>query len=113
VILWEQLRGNVNVGAPVALPQYPTKSVQVIGTFGSATCTIQGSNVITDPTYATLTIGTSTTTGGTTDAGSMNCVFTAAGLKKIYENTYWVRPSVNGGDDTTNLDVYLLCETER
>lgn len=90
------------MGTPFACPNYSIKSIQVIGTFGGATVTIQGSNIIDSPTYASLTYD-----------GTNAIAFTSAGVKKIWENTYWVRPIISGAGATTTLDVYLLVHTER
>jgi len=91
-----------DTGAPFACPNYADKSIQVVGTFGGATVTIQGSNMIDSPTYATLN-----------DITEMPLTITSAGIKQILENTYWVRPIISGAGATTNLDVYLLVETAR
>lgn len=100
---WGTLRaGGGNVGAPFSCPNYPIKSIQIVGTWGGATCTIQGSNIVTDPTYATLQ-----------DQQKTSLALTASGVYQIEQNTYYVRPNVTGGDSTTDLDVYLLCVTER
>ena len=103
VIRWEGLGSGLNTGAPVALPQYPIKTVQVLGTFGAAgNVNIEGSNMIDEPlTYAVLTDTTETALG-----------IVAAGVHKILQNTYWIRPVTTGGDETMDLDVYLLCVTD-
>ncbi len=100
---WEQLRsGGGNVGTPFACPTYPIKSVQAVGTWGGATLTMQGSNMIETPTYFTLV-----------DIFEDNIAFTENDGAQIVQNTYWVRPNLSGGNTTTDIDVYLLCVTER
>jgi hypothetical protein len=102
VVKWIGFQVAGDTGKPFECPHYADKSVQVIGTFGGATVTIQGSNMKDTPTYATLN-----------DDGGTALTFTSAGIKKIRENTYWVRPIISGGDETTNLDVYLLVHAEK
>jgi len=103
LVKWAHLRAASAVGKPFACPSYPIKSVHVTGTFGGATVTMQGSNIGTTPTYAALT------TDGTTACS----VATSEAIKNVWENTYYVRPSVASGGGTTDLTVYLLCVTER
>lgn len=100
LVKWTGFQVAGDTGTPFACPNYPDKSIQVVGTFGGATVTIQGSNMIDNPTYATLNDGTGAA-----------LTITSAGIKQILENTYWVRPIISGGDANTNLDVYLLVET--
>ena len=105
---WEGLLAEStgrNAGAPFACPSYPIKSIQILGTFsGGAVCRIEGSNM---PDEATATYELLHSPQGV--------VFTPtdAMLRGIQENTYWVRPNVTGGDGSTDIDVYLLCVTER
>jgi len=102
LIKWTGLHSTNDTGAPFACSNYADKSIQVVGTFGGATVTIQGSNVVDSPVYATLNDGVGTA-----------LTFTSAGIKQILENTYWIRPYITGADANTNLDVYLLAETTR
>lgn len=69
------------------------KTVQVVGTFGGATVTIEGSNDGT--TWATLT-----------EVGGDPLTFTAAGLRTIKENPAFIRASSTGGSASA-LEVYL------
>jgi len=104
---WEGLKqesSTFNIGAPFACPSYPIKSVQVVGTWGGAVCTIQGSNW---DDRATATYDTLHNMQGT------NMQFTGDTLRGVQENTYWVRPIITGGGATTDIDVYILCVTER
>jgi hypothetical protein len=102
LVKWEGITNSDASGAPFACPSYPIKSVQVTGTWGGAQLTIYGSNIPETPTYYPLNNGSGNT-----------LTFVSNGLRDIRENTYWVRPYVSGGDATTDLDVYLLCVTER
>jgi hypothetical protein len=102
---WEGLNANGATGTPFACPNYPIKSVHVAGVWGGSTATviIEGSNMIDSPTYVGLTYD-----------GATAISFTADGLKRVWENTYWVRPRLtSGADDNTDLDVYLVAHTER
>lgn len=71
-------------GAPVDLTDYADRSVQIQGSFGTGTVTIEGSNdgtnfqTLRDPQGATLS-------------------FTAAGLKQVLETTQFIRPKLTGG----------------
>ena len=104
---WEGLEMETtgrNTGTPFACPSYPIKSIQVLGTFGGAVCTIQGSNMGEEDT---LTYDTLHTPQG------IVMTYNDVAIRQVQENTYWVRPSVTGGDGTTDIDVWLLCVTER
>jgi hypothetical protein len=69
-------------------------SVQVIGTFGGCTVTIQGSN--DNSNWATLK-----------DIYGANLSFTAAGLADFSTACGYVRPSVSGGT-SEDIDVALV-----
>ena len=99
LVKWTGFTLTGDTGAPCACPNYPEKSIQVVGTFGGATVTIQGSNIVDSPIYSTLN-----------DDGGTALTFTEAGIKKIRENSYWVRPSISGTTATTNLNVHLLSQ---
>jgi hypothetical protein len=75
-------------GEAIDWSAFADKSVQVIGTFGGATVTLQGSNdegpVPTNWVALTDLLG-----------NALN--FTATGLEQVTENTCWVRPVVTGG----------------
>ena len=75
-------------------PHFSDKTVQLIGTFGSATVVIQGS--LDGTTWATLT-----------DPQGDALSFTAAGLNLVAENVRYIRPSASGGS-SQDIDVYLL-----
>ena len=100
---------NINAleGKPVELPNYPIKSIQVVGTFGGATVTIEGSNMVLDNvlelTYAPQVDNLETA-----------ITFTSTGIKQIFSNTYWIRPRISsGGNVNTDIDVYLIAHTMR
>ncbi len=100
---WDHLKAD-NAGAPFACPSYPIKSIQVLGTFAGAVCSIEGSNVDDKDTATYMTLN---------NLQGNALGITGATIRGIQENTYWVRPNVTGGDGTTDLTVYLLCVTER
>lgn len=105
IIKWEGLNYTGAAGIPFACPNYPIKSVHVVGVWGGSTATvvIEGSNMIDNPTHVGLTYN-----------GADAISFTANGLKKVWENTYWVRPRLTSGADVnTSIDVYLVAHTER
>lgn len=76
--------GDADTGIEVQLSDFTNRSIQVAGTFASATVTIQGSNdganweTLRDPQGVALT-------------------FAASGLKNITEQTVYVRAISSGG----------------
>jgi hypothetical protein len=99
LVLWETLTQTNTTGGAVTYPEYSDRSVQVIGTFDSATITLQGSNDGTN--FYSLSVVSGTT-----------CAFTAAGLKGIFELPRYIRPILTGGT-TSDLDVYLFMRRGR
>lgn len=78
---------------------FPDKSVHTHGTWGGATCVIQGSNEGTAPAdLHTLT-----------DPSPAALSFTGNGLKQILENTIYIGPtlSVTGTGATVIVDMML------
>lgn len=94
-VFWETLTSADTVGSAVQLWGAADRSVHVVGTFGSATVVLQGSNdnsnwvTLTDPLGAAIS-------------------FTTTGLKQVSEITRYIRPSTSGGDGTQDVDVYVL-----
>lgn len=86
--------GGADVGDAIGFPQNADKSVQIDGTFGSATVVIQGSNDGTN--WFTLT-----------DPQGNAISKTSAALEQIEENTLYVRPSISGGTGSS-INVRLL-----
>jgi len=102
LIKWEGL-ANGDTGAPFPCPHLADETVQVVGTFGAGgNCRIEGSNMLSSQTYATLN-----------DPQGNALDITSAKIEQILENAYWVRPSITAGDGTTDLDVYMLIHTTR
>ncbi len=93
-IFWEGMT-NGDTGAPVNLPRYPDKTVQVVGTFGT------GGDVDLDGSPDNTTWGAlSDLQGDVISIGDNIPVL-------IAENTEWIRPEV-AGDATTDLDVTII-----
>ena len=100
VVTWETVT-NDDTGAPVGLSEYPDKTVQVIGTFGTTgIATMQGSPLAAP---------------GANDWGALHNpqgTDIAIGDKEplvIAESPRVFRPSVAGGDGTTDLDIIVVC----
>jgi hypothetical protein len=91
---WAALDNGEN-GDSVEMPSYSDRSIQVQGTFASATVAIKGSN--DGSNYFQLK-----------DPFGNDVSFTAAGGKQIVECTRYIRPEVSGGGGTTDIQVSLL-----
>lgn len=98
--LWEALVTGSLDGASIEIPDHADRSVQVVGTFDTATLTMQGSNDGTN--WATLT-----------DPQGNAIAMTVTGLEQILENTRFIRPLVSSVGATTDLDVYLHVRQQR
>jgi hypothetical protein len=92
---WENLTQTDLDGQPVVVSRRSDRTVQVIGTFGGATVTIQGS--LDGATWATLN-----------DLQGTAMTFTAARIEGVSEIVTYIRPLVSSASETTDLDVYLL-----
>lgn len=98
VVSWKNLAGT-DSGTPVSIGEYYDRSVQISGTFGGATVTIEGSNdgvsyfPLTDPQGNAI----SKTTGG---------------IEQIMELTRFVRPVVTGGTGS-NINVFMYVRGQR
>lgn len=96
---WELTQGDAegewaeNAGAS-------DRTVQIFGTFGGATVTIEGSNL--QPTAATLHSYT-----------GAELVFVSAGIAAIAENPQAIRPVISGATGATNLSVILLSRSTK
>jgi hypothetical protein len=99
VLTWEAL-GNADDGAPFALPFKASITMQAIGTFGSATVALQGSNDGTN--WAPLQWK-----GKTGTALSV----TAAGMAEAVECPAFIRPVTTGGTGT-EVDVIVAIHAE-
>ena len=81
-------------GAPFLNNTRPDRTVQVTGTFDSATVLIEGSN--DNSTWATLT-----------DIDATALSFTSTALKLIRECPAYLRPTVSGGGGSVSINVYV------
>lgn len=100
LVTWSGLL-NGDTGARVNLTDYPDRTVQFAGTFGAGgTVNFEGTNdgvnwlPLTDPQGNALSK-------------------TTASLEFVTETPRYVRPSVTGGDGTTDLTVVLFARTPR
>lgn len=90
---WAALATNDD-GTPAQLVQAADRTVQVEGTFGGATCTLQGS--LDGSNWRTLT-----------DMQGSDLTFTAAGIAMVMEATIYTRPAITGGAGAS-INVTLL-----
>ncbi len=96
IIQWPAL-ANGEVGNSLPLAQYPDRSVQVSGTFGSGgVVTIEGSN--DGVNFSTLT-----------DPQGNPLSFSSSKIEAVTEMVAYIRPSVLSGDGTTSLNVTMAC----
>ena len=86
--------GDDDTGLPILVGERADGSIQVVGTFGGATVTLQGSN--DGATWATLT-----------DEASSGITFTATGLKMFLPRVWKIRVITAGGS-ATDVDAHLL-----
>lgn len=93
LVTWEAL-GDADQGAGYAMPYAADITVQAIGTFGSATVRLQGSNDGTN------------WHGLTQKGGTTALTFTAAGLHSVNEMPAYIRPTTTGGTGT-DVDVIV------
>ena len=95
VFLWSGIPADTN-GAAISVPGFADQTVVIDGTFGGATCTLEGGNDGTN-TYAL------------TDPQGTAIAKTAAGLEQVTETPVYIQPVVTGGDGTTAINVSLMC----
>jgi len=100
VITWALLTSADAVGDAVEMPGSSARSVQIDGTFDSATVVLQGSNDGTN--WFTLT-----------DPQGNTISKTAAALEMISELTRYIRPSTSGGGGSQSLNVRVLLKRAR
>jgi hypothetical protein len=86
--------------APVEMPGFTVRSIQIDGTFGGATVTFQGSNNGT--TYATLS-----------DPQGNAISKTSAAIEQVEEVTRYVKPVLAGGSSTSLKMTLLLVRRGR
>jgi len=98
VVSWPAM-GNADQGSAIEMPECSEKSVQITGTFASATVTFKGSNDGTN--WTTLT-----------DPQGNAISKTAADLEAVSEHTRYVRPETTGGVGTS-VTVTLFMKGQR
>jgi hypothetical protein len=87
VTTWTPI-GDSDTCTGVENPAFADQTVQVIGTFASATVVIQGSN--DNSHWATLT-----------DPLNNNISFTSTGMATLLQNPLWIRPNSTGGSGSS------------
>ena len=87
VITWPGLTTG-DTGRPLEMTGWADRSVQITGTFGGATLTIQGSNNGSE--WNTLT-----------DPQGNEIVLTSQKIEQIMEITRYIKPIVSGGSGTS------------
>lgn len=99
-IEWASLASG-DVGLPVDMSHLPDKTVHVVGTFNTATVSLQGSNVGDGIDTATGFVILNDPQGNTLG-------FSAAGVDAITQLTRWIRPSIGAGGGSTNVNVIVM-----
>lgn len=100
LVTWAGLL-NGDTGEPVNLSDFPDRTVQFLGTFGTGgSVTFEGSNNKTN--WVALT-----------DPQGNAITKTAAGMEFVTETPLWVRPNVTAGDGSTDLTVIMFARTPR
>jgi hypothetical protein len=99
IVSWSLLTNTNADGAAIEMPGSSDRSVHVLGTFGDATITFQGSNETVPTNWATLAAA-----GDATE----DMVFTVADIKQLLEITRWVRPLLTGGAGSSVTVLALL-----
>jgi hypothetical protein len=90
-----------STGVPVSIPAAADRSVQCVGTFDTATISMQGSNDGTTWFELNAIQNFTTAIASTADA--------SPGIQQIGENVLWIRPLEAGGAGSVAVNVYLLC----
>jgi hypothetical protein len=102
--IWASL-GNTDDGGPLIAPDFPRKSIHVLGTWGAGgELTLEGSNQQTITAYQPVH-----------DRQGNAIVLSAAApdIEDVVENPRALRPRVSGGDGTTDLTVIVVSESTR
>lgn len=93
-IAWQGLASSES-GEAVSLAEFADRSVQIHGTFGGASVIIEGTNDGTN-WYALNDLQGAALSAST------------AKIEGIAELTYQIRPTISGGDGTTDISVTLF-----
>ena len=100
---WDGLKQNA-IGDAIEMSSGGDVDVQVTGTFGGAVLIIQGSNTVDVAGEYTALSG---------PLGAPLQFNDDSTIKRATSGARWVRPSVFGGDDTTNLKVAMLVRRKK
>ncbi len=95
-VTWTSVTETDTATAAGQLGRYPDKTVQVTGTFDSATVTMQGS--MDGSNWTNLT------TNGVTAAS-----LTAAGMLWLWETPLYIKPLISGGGSNQSLTIVISC----
>lgn len=92
-------------------PQFGDKSVEVIGTLGTETITIQGNNVLDPATGLPHASGWQTLS----DPNGTALTFTTATMRveQILECPRWIRPVVSGGAGGSGIYIAFMCRRDK
>lgn len=99
-VRWEALSQTNSEGQRFQMGSHRDASVHVVGTFGSGTVVLRGSN-LANPNVATA--GDWVTL---TDSNNAALSFTSAGLKAVTEFPLWISPLITGATGG-DVDVML------
>jgi len=94
---WLLLTTTNTTGDAFACAAFSDRTIQVYGTFGGATITIQGS--LDGTNWATVN-----------DQSDNALTFTTARMDSVQQLTRFIRPLLSGGDGTTSLNVRLCAK---
>jgi hypothetical protein len=89
-------------------PGASDRSVQVFGTFGGATCILEGSN---DPRVETAP--GSAVWSPLTDASTTAISFTSAGIEAVNENPLYIRPRLSVAGTGASITISLVSKGVR
>lgn len=99
IALWQM--AGVEIGTPLRIPAFSDKSYGMWGTWGGATCALEGSwDCLNDPPDGGSWIALKESDNST--AASQ----TANGCGVVLENPVWIRPKTTGGT-LTSINVVL------
>lgn len=93
------LTNTDSVGAPITAHEFGDRTLQVTGTFDSATVVLEGANV---STYTTLT-----------DPQGNSMSKAAAAIEQVMEVPRYTRPNSSGGSGSQSVTVTLFCRRTR
>lgn len=99
LVSWEGIAQG-DTADEALLPEYTVRSIHVLGTFtGASAIALAGSNDpdLSNDNFVTLK-----------DQVDDALSFSSAGLRRVEDNPYRIKPVLSDGDGDTDLDVHLL-----